>query len=218
MNGTEFLAQVKEIYPNTMRMVLSGYTELQSVTDAINRGAIYKFLTKPWDDEQLRANIAEAFRRLQVELENAALHQEVESVNTELVRLNHILEQRVMEKNERIARDTDYMLVLQEVLDNVTVGVLGVDSEGEIALSNQLADAWLCAENQSLVSESIGDLPQALSEALGVALLADDFNGAELDFSHENKLYRATLSPMGKRSLSKGVLVTMSHVQGSQTS
>ena len=210
MNGTEFLAQVKEIYPNTMRMVLSGYTELQSVTDAINRGAIYKFLTKPWDDEQLRANIAEAFRRLQVELENAALHQEVETVNTELVRLNHILEQRVMEKNERIARDTDYMLVLQEVLDNVTVGVLGVDSEGEIALSNQLADAWLCPENHSLVSQSIGDLPQLLSEALGEALLSDDFIGKQLEFSLKSQLFNATLSPMGKRSLSKGVLVTLS--------
>jgi hypothetical protein len=44
-------------------MVLSGYTDLQSVTDAINEGAIYKFLTKPWDDAMLRANIEEAFRR-----------------------------------------------------------------------------------------------------------------------------------------------------------
>ena len=43
--------------PDTVRIVLSGYTELQSITDAINEGAIYKFLTKPWDDDQLRANI-----------------------------------------------------------------------------------------------------------------------------------------------------------------
>ena len=62
MTGVEFLRRVKIAYPDTVRMVLSGYTELQSITDAINEGAIYKFLTKPWDDEQLRANIAEAFR------------------------------------------------------------------------------------------------------------------------------------------------------------
>ncbi|MDT4890848.1 hypothetical protein FQZ97_1278060 [compost metagenome] len=41
--------------------MLSGYTDLKSVTDAINQGAIYKFLTKPWDDDQLRAVIAQAF-------------------------------------------------------------------------------------------------------------------------------------------------------------
>ncbi len=62
MSGVEFLSRVKEIYPQTVRIVLSGYTELESVTDAINRGAVYKFLTKPWDDELLRENLREAFR------------------------------------------------------------------------------------------------------------------------------------------------------------
>lgn len=61
-NGTEFLSRVKDLYPDTVRLVLSGYTDLKSVTDAINEGAIYKFLTKPWDDEQLRQHIAQAFR------------------------------------------------------------------------------------------------------------------------------------------------------------
>ena len=61
MTGTDFLSRVKELYPDTIRIVLSGYTDLDSVTDAVNRGAIYKFLTKPWDDEQLRSQIRQAF-------------------------------------------------------------------------------------------------------------------------------------------------------------
>ena len=61
-SGTEFLSRVKEMYPDTVRLVLSGYIDLRTVTDAINRGAIYKFLTKPWDDDELRAQITEAFR------------------------------------------------------------------------------------------------------------------------------------------------------------
>jgi diguanylate cyclase (GGDEF)-like protein/PAS domain S-box-containing protein len=61
MSGTEFLSRVKEMYPDTIRLVLSGYTELTSITDAINRGAIYKFLTKPWEDDLLREHILEAF-------------------------------------------------------------------------------------------------------------------------------------------------------------
>ncbi|EXI77864.1 MAG: Bacteriophytochrome cph2 [Candidatus Accumulibacter appositus] len=60
-SGTEFLGRVKELHPNTVRIVLSGYTDLQTVTDAVNRGSIYKFLTKPWDDEQLREQIRDAF-------------------------------------------------------------------------------------------------------------------------------------------------------------
>jgi diguanylate cyclase len=63
ISGTQFLSRVKEMYPDTMRIVLSGYTDLATLTDAINRGAIYKFLTKPWDDEDLRQQVQDAFRQ-----------------------------------------------------------------------------------------------------------------------------------------------------------
>jgi len=61
MSGIEFLRRIKTLHPETVRLVLSGYTDLQAVTDAVNEGAVYKFLTKPWDDGVLRANIKEAF-------------------------------------------------------------------------------------------------------------------------------------------------------------
>lgn len=61
MSGTELLQRVKQMHPDTVRIVLSGYTELQSVIAAINEGALYKFLTKPWDDDQLRRHVREAF-------------------------------------------------------------------------------------------------------------------------------------------------------------
>jgi len=65
MSGPQFLAKATRLYPDTMRLILSGYTELESVLDAVNRGEIYRFLTKPWDDVQLRQNIRDAFRRHQ---------------------------------------------------------------------------------------------------------------------------------------------------------
>ena len=86
MTGVEFLRRVKTAYPDTVRMVLSGYTELQSITDAINEGAIYKFLTKPWEDEQLRANIAEAFRYKELADDNENLHEQVKIANQEIGR------------------------------------------------------------------------------------------------------------------------------------
>lgn len=61
MNGTEFLSRVKALYPRTVRMVLSGYSDLASLTNAINHGAIFRFVTKPWDDDELREQIHEAF-------------------------------------------------------------------------------------------------------------------------------------------------------------
>lgn len=62
MNGTELLNHVKSMYPEIVRIVLSGYMDLASVTAAINQGQIYKFLTKPWDDKELRQVVRDAVR------------------------------------------------------------------------------------------------------------------------------------------------------------
>lgn len=66
MTGVEFLRRSKEIRPDAVRMVLSGYADIESVTAAINRGSIYKFLVKPWDEALLRANVREAFERYEL--------------------------------------------------------------------------------------------------------------------------------------------------------
>ena len=64
MSGVEFLSRVKDLYPQTVRMVLSGYSELSAVTDAINRGAIWKYINKPWDDDALLQDVRDAFHMI----------------------------------------------------------------------------------------------------------------------------------------------------------
>lgn len=71
MTGVELLAKVKDIYPDSVRMVLSGYAEITAVTDAVNKGNIYKFLFKPWDNDLLRANVREAFDRFDLTQQGA---------------------------------------------------------------------------------------------------------------------------------------------------
>jgi FixJ family two-component response regulator len=65
MSGIEFLSRVKELYPDTTRIALSGYADMTMVTDAINQGAIYKFLTKPVSNELLRQTLKKAFERFE---------------------------------------------------------------------------------------------------------------------------------------------------------
>jgi EAL domain-containing protein (putative c-di-GMP-specific phosphodiesterase class I)/ActR/RegA family two-component response regulator len=62
MTGTEFLTRVKDLYPDTVRLVLSGYSELESLTDAINKGAIYRYISKPWEDDKFKQDVTQAFR------------------------------------------------------------------------------------------------------------------------------------------------------------
>ena len=63
MSGTDLLAKVRLMHPRTIRIVLSGYTGLDSLTEAINQGEIYRYLTKPWQNEELIEVIRAAFRR-----------------------------------------------------------------------------------------------------------------------------------------------------------
>jgi DNA-binding NtrC family response regulator len=61
VSGIDFLKQVKTLHPETIRIILSGYTELSAVVNAVNQGAVYKFLTKPWKDDELREQIRDVF-------------------------------------------------------------------------------------------------------------------------------------------------------------
>lgn len=139
MTGTEFLSKVKELYPDTVRIVLSGYTELNSVTDAINRGSIYKFLTKPWEDDLLRANVEEAFHRYEMKMENARLSSELKEANEELRRVNHELEGRVEEKTREVMNNIHVLQVSQEILECLPVAIVGIGEDGMIVIANKMA-------------------------------------------------------------------------------
>lgn len=60
--GTDFLGSVKVSHPETVRLILSGYADLGTVTDAVNVGAVHRFMTKPWDDDELRDAVRDAMR------------------------------------------------------------------------------------------------------------------------------------------------------------
>jgi diguanylate cyclase (GGDEF)-like protein/PAS domain S-box-containing protein len=68
MTGVEMLTVVRERYPEIIRMVLSGYSDISAISDAVNKGNIYKFLFKPWDNDLLLENIRDAFERFDLSL------------------------------------------------------------------------------------------------------------------------------------------------------
>ena len=73
MNGTEFLAKVKKRYPNILRIILTGYTDVDSITESINKGHIYKFFLKPWNDHTLMLEIRQALEQYDLQQANKLL-------------------------------------------------------------------------------------------------------------------------------------------------
>jgi response regulator RpfG family c-di-GMP phosphodiesterase len=210
MSGVEFLSKVRDAYPDTVRIVLSGYTELNTVTDAINRGSVYKFLTKPWEDELLRANVQEAFQRYEMRRENVRLAKELEDANGELTLINHQLEQRVEEKTREVMRNLNILKVSQEVLERLPVAVIGVGDDGVIAIANQSAQRLFSREGtRPLLGEAACDVIP--TELLSCVLGGDgDTHNEKLSCRlADGRQAKSWYCPMGETSLSKGIVLVI---------
>ena len=140
MIGADFLRRAKELYPATVRIMLSGYTELQSVTDAVNDGAIYKFLTKPWDDDLLRENIREAMKVKLIGDENRELSAALVRANEEMAQSNHKMEEVLRKRLEHITRTELSLNTVREVLQKIPFSVIGLDDENLIVFVNEAAE------------------------------------------------------------------------------
>jgi type II secretory ATPase GspE/PulE/Tfp pilus assembly ATPase PilB-like protein/FixJ family two-component response regulator len=73
MTGAELLRKIKELYPQTIRIMLTGHADVNAVMGAVNEGAVYKFITKPWNDEDLRLTVSLALEQYDLIQENKAL-------------------------------------------------------------------------------------------------------------------------------------------------
>jgi len=84
MTGIEFLESIIPNYPDPMRILLTGYADINAVIDAINKGQVYLYITKPWLDEELKINIERAFEVYSLRRKNKALNEQLLLVNGQL--------------------------------------------------------------------------------------------------------------------------------------
>ncbi|WP_257572351.1 response regulator [Janthinobacterium sp. UMAB-60] len=199
MLGADFLRKAKLLCPQTIRIMLSGYTELQAVTDAVNEGAIFKFLTKPWEDHQLREHIAEAFRLKGIDDDNVRLNAQLRDANQALAAANAAMQALVHQQQHQISRDEVSLGIAREVLQFLPLPVIGLDDEGMIAFINAAAANLFERGAALLGTEAALVLPQLFDGQDTPRLAAID-----------GQPYVVAVHPMGLHSRSRGSLVTLS--------
>jgi response regulator RpfG family c-di-GMP phosphodiesterase len=102
MDGATFLKQVRGRWPQVMRILLTGYADITSTVAAINEGEIYRYISKPWDDNEIVLVVREALERRRLEEENRHLSALTLRQNEELKELNAGLEQKVSERTAEV--------------------------------------------------------------------------------------------------------------------
>jgi len=97
MTGVQFLNKVRGEYPEAIRLLFTGYADIRAVVDAINQGNVYRYITKPWDPDELQSVIREACERYDLLVERKRLfallqtqNRELETVNTQLRTANEL--------------------------------------------------------------------------------------------------------------------------------
>lgn len=118
MNGAEFLEKVYKTYPDTMRILLTGYSEISSTIDAINKGNIYKYISKPWEENDLKLTIRNAIDQKYLEKERDELIGLTKKQNEELKEFNTNLEGLVKQRTDELEQTMDMLEASYDELKN----------------------------------------------------------------------------------------------------
>jgi CheY-like chemotaxis protein len=102
MGGVEFLSRAREMVPQSIRMVLTGYADINAAVDSINLGGVYRYILKPWNDDELKMVVRQAVAQFELVEQNRRLTLELEEKNRDLVELNSSLEQKVQERTREL--------------------------------------------------------------------------------------------------------------------
>ncbi len=129
MTGVELFEQIKVRLPDTVRILLTGYADIEASISAINRGAVFRFLTKPWQDDDILHTATEAARHYHLVTENRRLNLLVAKQNEELKSWNTRLKQRVLEQTSQIRAKNDALaLSNQHLRKNLNETILTLSS------------------------------------------------------------------------------------------
>ncbi|MEF9672030.1 HD domain-containing phosphohydrolase [Pseudomonas sp. MWU13-2100] len=116
MDGASLLARIHELYPACLRILLTGYADLDMIAKAINEGRIYRYLSKPWNDEELLMTITQGLAFQHSERERQRLQLLVHEQNRQLQSLNATLEKRVIARTSEVQQTADMLDLAYEEL------------------------------------------------------------------------------------------------------
>ncbi|MDA3938188.1 MAG: response regulator [Spirochaetia bacterium] len=127
MGGADFFHKIKTMYPDTIRIILSGYADSQVIINAINKGEVYRYITKPWNAEEVRSIISDAVNQYEI------LHK------------NRQYMESILENNDLLQKPNSsrniFLQITSNILNDLSIPAMVVDKDGIITIANkQLSD------------------------------------------------------------------------------
>ena len=187
MSGVELLEKSIEINPDIIRIVLTGYTEVEDLIDAINSGRVYKYITKPWEPMSLRITIRKALEQLELIRENRRLAAQLEEANEKLRNENQLLRTQVESyfEPDNIIYGGSTMKSILSLLSRVVQTDSTVLIQGETGTGKELIARYVHQKSdraaEIFVPVNCGAIPKELAESEFFGHMKGAFTGASSD-------------------------------------
>jgi two-component system, NtrC family, response regulator HupR/HoxA len=184
MTGMEFLELSQKSYPNIVRIVLTGFTDVGDLIAAINTGKVHKYITKPWEPDDLRLAVQDALEKMELVRENERLTTELKIANERLRTENIILRQEVEKQvfSKNIIYGSPEMENILHLLRRVTGTETTVLIQGETGTGKELVARFLHGESnrrdQIFIPVNCGAIPKDLVESEFFGYSKGAFTGA----------------------------------------
>jgi response regulator RpfG family c-di-GMP phosphodiesterase len=214
MNGTEFLKEVKALYPDILRIILTGYTDVDSISEAINEGHIYKFFLKPWNDQNLKLEIRQAMEQYSLMQDNKRLHDQVFQQNEELKKINENLEVIIQERTRNLEYQNQALQFSQAVLDDLPLPIMGISSEMIVVMANKALYNNLGKDLQLKLGNAVGDFLEPTIHEQLADCLASNQNRRLPQIDICGKSYAIELIPLTGRYEGQGLIITFEDNHG----
>lgn len=132
MSGTEFLSIVKKKYPDALKLIITGYSDIEAIIGAVNDGQIFRYITKPWNPIELESILAEAFHKYELITNNKRLTKSLQLSNKQLEEKVKLRTAELEESNDKLKK-----LNLEK---NKYVGIVAHDLRNPIGTAQGFAD------------------------------------------------------------------------------
>lgn len=187
LSGTELLEKTYQLNPNLVRIILTGYTEVQDLIAAINAGRVERYITKPWEPELLLAAVREGVERLELVRENERLNRELQTAYERLKQENLFLRRVANSERppDRIIYASSQMKSIMGLLDRLGPTDITVLIQGETGTGKELAARYLHRKSRRrdnlFVAVNCGAIPRELIESELFGHTRGSFTGATAD-------------------------------------
>lgn len=199
MSGVDFLSQARQIRPDAIRILFTGYTDIRSAEDAINKGQVYRFINKPWNDDELLLIIRDSVHRHDLGEENKLLHKKTLEQKEELLKKNIELKS-AMDAQANFTSTISHEL--RTPLTSIKTGIELVQKGYCGAVNDKQA------EYLNRVTKSVGRLNRLINDVLDISKMnsgQSTFKKESLDLRLLLEEVAANQKPVAEK---KGLLLT----------